>query len=362
MNKRVSGSVVALFTLVVGSFFALAQSADGGRYIPYQGRLDTDGVPVATGTFEFGFTFYGAPTGGTALGSITRTLTVNNGVFSTTIGPVPDAAFNGANGLYVAITVDGVPLSGRQRILAVPFALGTESGADMQVSGDLVVLGSSAMTAVQVTSLSSSGTVSFGTGGQLTTAQGGSLELGSSTTNGVQPTIDFHYGTGAAQDYNVRLQNNADGLLTVTGDLVVTGDFSFGSAANSGCPANMRRLGARCIDATSTQQTWDSGTAACHARGLDICTLDDIMRCDQLNLDNGVAGSCGTRTDDTNIAQVPIATSSAAPVFGESAFSNVYCYRGAQLIGIGNVSNTAGFCSTGANQHVYCCGNGLPLQ
>lgn len=58
--------------------------------------------------------------------------------------------------------------------------------------------------------------------------QGGSIELGDSLTPGGRPYIDFHFGTGAAEDYNVRLINNANGLLIikasnrveVTGDLV----------------------------------------------------------------------------------------------------------------------------------------------
>ncbi|HKQ37400.1 MAG TPA: tail fiber domain-containing protein, partial [Verrucomicrobiae bacterium] len=59
----------------------------------------------------------------------------------------------------------------------------------------------------------------WGTGAQLRTDQGGSIELGNSLAAAGTPYIDFHYGTGSAQDHNVRLVNDADGRLTVVGNL-----------------------------------------------------------------------------------------------------------------------------------------------
>ena len=49
--------------------------------------------------------------------------------------------------------------------------------------------------------------------------QGGSLELGANNTTansvtGGTPYIDFHYGSGVAQDYNTRIINDADGQLS----------------------------------------------------------------------------------------------------------------------------------------------------
>ena len=59
--------------------------------------------------------------------------------------------------------------------------------------------------------------------------KGGSIELGASNTivpfAGQAPFIDFHYGRGippVAQDYNVRLINDGDNLLTLVGNLAVT--------------------------------------------------------------------------------------------------------------------------------------------
>ena len=56
-------------------------------------------------------------------------------------------------------------------------------------------------------------------GGEFDNDQGGSLELGgnNSTAGTGAPYIDFHLGGAGVQDYNVRMQNNANGTLSVYG-------------------------------------------------------------------------------------------------------------------------------------------------
>jgi len=56
--------------------------------------------------------------------------------------------------------------------------------------------------------------------------QDGSIELGDSTIFGTTPFIDFHYGTGSVEDYNVRLINDGNGRLSLFGDLLVSGTLS----------------------------------------------------------------------------------------------------------------------------------------
>jgi hypothetical protein len=41
------------------------------------------------------------------------------------------------------------------------------------------------------------------------------IELGDSTHSGKSPFIDFHYGTGSAQDFNVRIINEGDNQLAI---------------------------------------------------------------------------------------------------------------------------------------------------
>jgi hypothetical protein len=50
---------------------------------------------------------------------------------------------------------------------------------------------------------------------KLSPDQGGAIELGNSTSVGVAPYIDFHYGFGSAQDYNVRIVNDGTETLSI---------------------------------------------------------------------------------------------------------------------------------------------------
>ncbi len=66
----------------------------------------------------------------------------------------------------------------------------------------------------------------LGNGAGLIGDQGGSLELGDSLQTGTSPFIDFHFGTGTPEDFNVRLINNGAGLLSLLGRLNVSGAIS----------------------------------------------------------------------------------------------------------------------------------------
>ncbi len=68
-------------------------------------------------------------------------------------------------------------------------------------------------TTAPATALDVNGEIHWGQNNTLSVNQSGSIELGSSTTGGVIPFIDFHYGTGLLQDYNTRLINDADQQL-----------------------------------------------------------------------------------------------------------------------------------------------------
>ena len=120
------------------------------------------------------------------------------------------------------------------------------------------------------------GSLQVGTS-SLNTDQGGSLELGDSLSSGKVPYIDFHYGKGAAQDYNVRIWNSADKVLEFDGQVkindgtqgatkVLTSDAnglaswqanSGGGPASFNCPANQAIIG---YDATTKTFTCSNGT------------------------------------------------------------------------------------------------------
>ncbi len=83
---------------------------------------------------------------------------------------------------------------------------------------------------------------------QWNTDQGGSIELAGTSTianpvSGGTPYIDFHYGTGAAQDYNIRLVNNQSGRLTLSGGDINTTDGGYmdsGACVAGTCVSDIR--------------------------------------------------------------------------------------------------------------------------
>jgi hypothetical protein len=63
---------------------------------------------------------------------------------------------------------------------------------------------------------------SWGVGSQLSTDGNGAIELGPPSGSGQQPFIDFHYGTGSAQDFNVRMINDGNGQLSIYAPALLT--------------------------------------------------------------------------------------------------------------------------------------------
>jgi len=57
----------------------------------------------------------------------------------------------------------------------------------------------------------------------LGTDPAGSIEIGNSTASSTSPYIDFHWGAGRPQDYNLRLINNGNSTLTIFGNSSGTG-------------------------------------------------------------------------------------------------------------------------------------------
>jgi hypothetical protein len=95
--------------------------------INYQGRLVETNV-LAGGTYRFGFALYTNGTGGSAEYAETQTLTVVDGLYRASLGmsnSVPGslaAAFTN-DAVYLEVSVNGVTLTPRERLCAVPFAM-----------------------------------------------------------------------------------------------------------------------------------------------------------------------------------------------------------------------------------------------
>jgi hypothetical protein len=114
--------------------------------------------------------------------------------------------------------------------------------------------------------VSISGSLIWGGSNALSTDQTGSIELGNSTSSGTTPFIDFHYGKGTAQDYNVRIINDADGRLNIVGNLLVSGTIK--STTGQGVyTTHSKCANAGALTINSTCQTiccyYDSESGSC---------------------------------------------------------------------------------------------------
>jgi hypothetical protein len=109
--------------------------------IPIQGKLtDAGGSPI-NGSRSVTFKLYDVASGGTALCSDTRTVSVDNGLFSTYMANCSDEDIDGRQ-LYLGIQVSGdLEMTPRQAIYAVPYAWSLRPGAiiSSSVSSDAIV-------------------------------------------------------------------------------------------------------------------------------------------------------------------------------------------------------------------------------
>ncbi len=105
---------------------ALAQDTGWSGRLPYGGSLEQDGTPLSR-TVEMSIELYASADGGSPLWtSALRQVEIYAGRFKIVLGeapdtPIPATAFS-REILYVQVQVDGVWLTQRQRVLAVPFA------------------------------------------------------------------------------------------------------------------------------------------------------------------------------------------------------------------------------------------------
>ncbi|MBI2844080.1 MAG: hypothetical protein HYX78_11830 [Armatimonadetes bacterium] len=139
--------------VMLAAVLAVAASLPGAavpRTISYQGKLtNTNGQPM-TGSAVVTFTFWDAETGGSQLGAgffDTDTVQLDaGGLFTAQIGDdpgnlIPISIFT-SDSVYLGISMDGQPLTPRQKLVSSPYALnaqmlgGLTSGAFMPVVTD----------------------------------------------------------------------------------------------------------------------------------------------------------------------------------------------------------------------------------
>lgn len=110
------------------------------QQINFQGKVvtKTSGTNIADGDYSFTFSLYSTSSGGTAIWTETKTLTVTNGIFHTLLGDtssLPGSVDFNSDTLYLGINFnsDG-EMSPRLRFAAVPYAFNAQKVAGLSVT------------------------------------------------------------------------------------------------------------------------------------------------------------------------------------------------------------------------------------
>jgi len=120
-----------LMTIALVLTFSVSILAAVPTTMNYQGQLnDSEGNPVADGSYSVVFSLYDVPSGGTEIWTENRTIETTDGLFSIVLGsinPITSVVVESAP-RYLGITVEGDPeLFPRTELTSVPFALTTTS-------------------------------------------------------------------------------------------------------------------------------------------------------------------------------------------------------------------------------------------
>jgi hypothetical protein len=223
--------------LIVLTIYAASTTvrAEMPRTISYQGKLSG----VASESVNLTVRFYDSANGGIQLFIEQHTnVVLNAGAFSVAIGSqtaggVPDTVI-GASVIWLGLSVNGAAeLTPRFKLGTVPFASKARSAEQLVNPGTNMPAVSMAVngnvgvgTTNPQETLDVAGEIRWGNN-LLSRDQGGSIELGAPNNisanphSGGMPFIDFHYGNGVAQDYNVRIINQADGDLTIDANTII---------------------------------------------------------------------------------------------------------------------------------------------
>jgi hypothetical protein len=117
-----------------------AQAAAPARGLPYSGRLELDGAPVS-GSVPMVFRLYDAPSAGNLLFTQAESVQVVGGSFAVVLGtvaghPLPESLYT-AGTLHLEISVNGMPLAGRQQIYAAAQSVRAAQADNFTVSSTL---------------------------------------------------------------------------------------------------------------------------------------------------------------------------------------------------------------------------------
>jgi hypothetical protein len=216
MKTKLHPSCIALALAAIATFsvqFALPSARAQGTAFTYQGRLSSGGSP-ANGLYDFQFSLFNMPSGGSQLGGTVTALAagVTNGLFTTTLDF--GAAFAGApTWLAIGVRTNGgaafTTLSPLQELTPVPYAITAASAASVAATNLTGMLALGQLPAAVLTNGASgvnvSGTFS-GNGAGLT---GVALLAGGNTFSGDQ--VVNNGGLSVSTAFVVEPRPNATG-------------------------------------------------------------------------------------------------------------------------------------------------------
>lgn len=144
-RKWVGTPILVFLFLLVGSIvFFGAESAEAAtginRQVNFQGKVvaKTVGTNVANGSYSFTFSIYTVASGGSAVWTETKSLTVTDGIFQTNLGDttsLPGSVDFNTDNIYLGINFnsDG-EMSPRVRFTATPYAMNAEKVGGLTVT------------------------------------------------------------------------------------------------------------------------------------------------------------------------------------------------------------------------------------
>ncbi len=214
-------ALLGVFFLVVPAEFVLA--APGVlQQINFQGKVvnGTTGTNVADGTYSFTFNIYSVSSGGSAIWTETKNVTVTNGIFQTNLGDttsLPGSVDFNTDNIYLGINFnsDG-EMSPRVRFTAAPYALNAGRVAGLTVTnttGTLTIANGETISFGGSFSTSGTNDVAFTTSGTtaLTLPTTGTLATLAGTETLTNKTIG---NTGLTFENNESIGNSTNGTFT----------------------------------------------------------------------------------------------------------------------------------------------------
>ncbi len=206
------------------------------NYISFQGKLtNTDGTNVANNSYTLVFSIYTVSSGGSAVWTESKSVTVTDGLFQTNLGDVtslPGSVNFNSNALYLGVKVGAdAEMTPRVQLTAVAQAFNAEnlggiaSSGFVQLSPGAQQTGfiniSGAITSGAVNGITIGSTIQPSTAGALTVRSNGSNAL--NLTGGAASTWDIGANTLSIQTTNNGAITLGSGLLTLAGNQTFSG-------------------------------------------------------------------------------------------------------------------------------------------